>query len=236
MPKHAILFTDSDSKKNHLKGLGIHFFNNPANLPECITPETPSCADPKEILVSEAMKRACNHNQKVIIIGVNKDDVVEKNIKCKYFKQLIEFMPEPVEIPVLFAKLSDIKKQKISNCKKLKYCIANKHCIAGIKHEDISQYNIYTGDVIHKICHIMSHFNLKEFIENIKYIELLKYIFIPVYLRDIIESFLIEVEELSRNAGIAEKDFLNNLEILLYQEDFKHFTHFVGGCNGYSKL
>ena len=217
MPKHAILFADSDSEKNHLKGLEIHFFNNPDNLPECITPEIPSCADPKEILVSEAMKRACNHNQKVIIIGVNKDDVVEKNIECKYFNHLIEFMPEPVYIPDLFLKIQDDKnKNKIC-------CVRT--CSADIT-KDKKNSNIYAGTILFLICHELKK-KKKEKLSGIKdAIETLKKLFIPQHNGEFVQVqlFLSEIANLTISLDCSQEEFKNKTESVINK--FPYFPEF----------
>ena len=44
-------------------------------------PEAPAEIDVNEFIVSEAMKLACNDDERVLILGITKKDVIEKDIR-----------------------------------------------------------------------------------------------------------------------------------------------------------
>ena len=222
MMNPVILLSPNNNTRNATRKIFETLYIDPPFLVRNLS-EAPAEIDVNEFIVSEAMKLACNDDKRVLILGIDKKDVIEKDIRCDKFDSLVRFLPYSFLLPDVLSMLTDLKKQNILKCEE--------SCTAGRK----KQYNIYAGKIIHNICHIMSHRNAKEFRGIIHFCDILRDIFVPRHDKDLVASFLVEMEELERLAIKFPDDFRKYVTVILYQEDFKQLQYISGGCNGYKR-
>lgn len=222
MMNPVILLSPNNSTRNATRKIFETLYIDPPFLVRNL-PEAPAEIDVNEFIVSEAMKLACNDDERVLILGIDKKEVIEKDIQCDKFDSLVRFLPHPFLLPDVISMLTDLKKENILKCEE--------SCTAGRK----KKYNIYAGKIIYEICHIMSHRDAKEFRGIIHFFDILRDIFVPRHDKDLVASFLVEMEELERLSLGFTEDFSKYVTAILYQHDFKDFPFISGRCDGYKK-
>ena len=75
MTNPVILLSHSNSTRNATRKIFETLYIDSPFLVRNL-PEAPAKIDVNELIVSEAMKLACNNDERVLILGVDKDDVI----------------------------------------------------------------------------------------------------------------------------------------------------------------
>lgn len=193
--------------------------------------------DPKEFLVSEAMKVACYNDIPVIIIGVKKEETFEKDISCNKFHALVSFIPPHTVLTESLAIIGAYPPQIGLVCGQPKPCTA----VSGKKSDT------YAGHLIYDICHELSHIGglhytqaeLDKFLSifpAISWIDLNSSLnnitlFIPLQNEEVVlvSSFIQEMKKLASIANTGNTaDFGNKYDEFYNNEIFNRFP-FIGG-------
>ena len=83
-----------------------HLLNNFSMLKtEIIVPEIPEEISTPNFLISIAMKRACINNQRVILIGYDKQEIGCKEFQCKRFNEYICMLSSPIQLSDLLLEI-----------------------------------------------------------------------------------------------------------------------------------
>jgi len=165
-------------------------------------PEAPAEIDVNEFIVSEAMKLACNDNERVLILGINKKDVIEKDIPCDKFDSLVKFFPNPIMLQKLFAVQYSLKPDG-----DLAY--ENKCSIFGSDGFQIYSEKFLDSPICHNLIknmhptYVLNEDTLNKFRENVKLLDSLSALFIPDTDLPRVESF---IKELKAILPFAKKD------------------------------
>jgi hypothetical protein len=218
----TILLSNSETTQRALrKVLGNLFGNAHFVVPDL--PMVPPEIDLNEFLVSEAMKLACNNNKRVIILDVDKKNIIEKTISCKRFHSLVGFIPSAKILTNLFQS-SDAWKDSVTIPCEMTCTVFERRC-----NPRNSNGNLYSGSLIFKICHTLSHRNIGEISLVMPLIRLIRSnrLFVPLHgdEKDLVDSFLKEIERLYQTESKDEfkRESLMLLKNLLYK-DFPYFT------------
>ena len=177
----------------------------------------------KEILVSEAMKLACNTNRTVIVVGVDRNEMMEKDLKCKRFETMVCFVPYPVSLPDIFSRLASSKEYKELDCEK-----AEKACtVFGNR----CRGNIYAGEIIWRIGHDLKNMIPEIFLSTYPNVSLLEDLFVPQHGEEseLIRSYILEMRKLLELAEKSKNEFRGAVVRTLGNELFQNFPHFWGG-------
>ena len=196
---------------------------NSFSIPDFL--QTPPGIDKKEFLVSEAMKLACNKDQPVIIVGLDKEDTIEKDIHCNRFKSLIKFFPFPVS-------LADIITFRMF-FNNLEGLVCEEKCTAfGVRCNPRSNFgNIYAGEIIRRLGHELDKKDLQKFLSSTPYVSTLRDLFIPQHKGEssLVNSYIEEMKKLEKIAKNSKDKFRKALISTLENKLFKDFPYFWGG-------
>lgn len=193
----------------------------PFSIPDL--PEIPKGAEPDEWVVSEAMKLACNHERRVVIIGVDRNNTVEKDIDCTRFHALIKFMPHPFPLPELFEATRAFRSVSGLTCKHREQENNPLRFPCGP-----SYLNIYAGKLIWDTCHALNHTNVNDFLSIRPSFDLLTRIHIPFKSYNHIPNFQNELTRLYEFAYTDPDDFERRAISLLTNATFRDFPFFGG--------
>ena len=193
----------------------------PFSIPDL--PQTPTAAEPDEYVVSEAMKLACNQERQVVIIGVDRNNTVEKGIDCARFDALIKFMPHPFTLPQLFEASRAFSSVSGLTCKHREQENNPLRFPCGP-----SYLNIYAGKLIWDICHVLNHTKANEFLSIKSRLELISRVHIPFKSYNHIPDFQNELTKLYEVAYTDPDDFERRAINLLTNATFRDFPFFGG--------
>ena len=150
MMNPVILLSHSNSTRNATRKIFETLYIDPPFLVRNL-PEVPAEIDINEFIVSEAMKLACNSDERALILGIEKKDVIEKDIRCDKFDSLVRFLPHPFLLPDVVSMKNSYSPDDSLACEKRCTIFGSRR-----KPENMSG-NIYAGEIIHRICHDLSH-------------------------------------------------------------------------------
>jgi hypothetical protein len=211
------------------------FDESPFVFPDLVEP--PADIDPKEYLVSEAMKQACHEDKPVIIVGVEKEEIFEDDISCDKFHALVSFLSPHRALAESMAIIDAYQPQKKLVCGQPEPCTA----LGGIKSDT------YAGRIIYDICHKLSNISGFDYtrVELDKFLSILPAIrfidtsassdgitlFIPLQNgeADLISLFMQEMQRLGMIAETGNADeFGHEYDDFYENEQFYRFP-FLGG-------
>ena len=179
----------------------------------------------EEILVSKAMKLACNDNQKVMIVGVDRKRTLERDLKCSRFDAMIYFFPYPVSLPEIFSTLASFEQYKDFDCEKT--CT-----VFGNRCRPKSAFgNLYAGEIIRRIGHDLEKLDPAKFLSAYPNLSLLKNLFVPKHGKEseMVQSYILEMRKLAELAEKSENQFREAAVKTLGDELFQNFPYFWGG-------
>lgn len=204
MMNSVILLSHSNSTRNATRKIFETLYIDPPFLVRNL-PEAPAEIDVNEFIVSEAMKLACNDDERVLILDIDKKDVIEKDILCDKFDSLVRFLPHPFLLPDVVSMLTDLKKENILKCEE--------SCTADI-HESKKISNIYAGKVLFVICHELRKKNKESFRKILGQIGLIRKLFVPKHGEELsqVKLFLDKMEHLEKVSDSSQKEFENEAE------------------------
>ena len=237
MMNSVILLSHSNSTRNATRKIFETLYIDPPFLVRNL-PEAPAEIDVNEFIVSEAMKLACNDDERVLILDIDKKDVIEKDILCDKFDSLVRFLPHPFLLPDVVSMKNSYSPDDSLACEK-RCTVFGSQC----KPENMSG-NVYAGGIIHRICHDLSHLpekldytkaDLKKFLSIIPATKAIDIesspsktsLFVPAHERNLVASFLKELKELQKIAEAVTK-FEDKFETFWDAESFNDFP-FLGG-------